>query len=714
MRIRKVIIKNFTAHVNSTFNFVRDEITDEAASLVIVRAENGTGKTQFFRAIQWALWGAEDGLGKRAKDKNMFLSPEWQKGEIDIKVEVEYEIKVPIGDPEKYTLVRTATEIADPENPNIRTYKNERVLLKEIKEETGHNIIGEGILKAHFPVKLKDVFIMDGESTDNLLQQETNNRRKIKAIITNLLGIDNTENAIATLKRLNSIKTKTMEAKPELHDIASKTVELQDLYSSEQAVKETMRSTEDSIDDFASRISQTKEELIEYGADKLDGLTLELKRLDQNHSDKKDLLDLLGKETVTTVRSNKLAYFSLNEQIRSITEHLSILHEKGEIPKTAQPVLEECLQHLECVCGSGLDPSNPDDEIRIKHIVKEVDKHKDGDKRSAYLSETLIKLKDLSNEYGSEVPTGAAHILISEKNTETAKENSALVSLEKQRAEVIEKLENCDEDLVQELTKRLKSQEESKNSLVKNLANLDGRLEEKKELIQKLKQKVQKAQEQRGRQSEVEKEYRLTNFFIDALQDIKIHRQTKKRQELSDLIGKVFIKLIGSESQGMYKDASIDDSYTLQVHSDSGTHEATWFLNGASLRMLAVTFIWCVTKVTSDLNNEENDSFPRIFDTPTGMISGATRRSYYEYVCRESVDVNAHNQLVLLTTEAERKGSQDLLTKFNPKIITVSSNHMPDNNAHEWPETSHGEFLSKVCECDSFGQSCNICTRVAG
>ena len=161
----------------------------------------------------------------------------------------------------------------------------------------------------------------------------------------------------------------------------------------------------------------------------------------------------------------------------------------------------------------------------------------------------------------------------------------------------------------------------------------------------------------------------------------------------------------------MYESASIDDNYNLVVNSASGTLNATWVLNGASLRMLAVTFIWSVTKLTGDLEANKENSFPRIFDTPTGMISGITKKAYYDFVCDESTKEGSHNQLILLTTKSEREGCHKILNKYDPKIITISSNHMPEYMAYPWPETKRGELLSKVCECNSFGSSCEICTR---
>jgi hypothetical protein len=161
----------------------------------------------------------------------------------------------------------------------------------------------------------------------------------------------------------------------------------------------------------------------------------------------------------------------------------------------------------------------------------------------------------------------------------------------------------------------------------------------------------------------------------------------------------------------MYTGASIDDNYNLVVNTDLGSIEASHVLNGASLRMLAVTFIWCVTKLTGELEVDQVNSFPRIFDTPTGMISGDVRKAYYRFVCEESTAVGTHNQLILLTTEAERADCHELLSSFDPVIITISSNHMPQYNKVEWEETRSGILLSKICDCRDFHQNCDICSR---
>ena len=198
--------------MDSSFCFLENDRENGAAPLVIIRAENGTGKTQFFKAISWALWGAKDGLGKTAVDKTKFISPEWMKDpEIEISVEVEYEIHNHNGVAELYSLTRKATEVLDSENPQSRAYKNERVTLAEITTK-GYSELIPDVLTDHFPHKLKDIFIMDGESTDNLLHAEKSTGTKIKRIVTDLLGIENAENTLRLLKRIDNKLTKNLKS----------------------------------------------------------------------------------------------------------------------------------------------------------------------------------------------------------------------------------------------------------------------------------------------------------------------------------------------------------------------------------------------------------------------------------------------------------------------------------------------------------------------
>ena len=114
LRLRRIEIDNFVCFDD----VVVEPSTDDEKRLTVIRAENGSGKTTFLRALRWGMYG-ENGLP--GNPSRFSLHPAWWQpddGGIKTKVAVEFETdgstrNIADGNPSStvYQLVRSVTTI---------------------------------------------------------------------------------------------------------------------------------------------------------------------------------------------------------------------------------------------------------------------------------------------------------------------------------------------------------------------------------------------------------------------------------------------------------------------------------------------------------------------------------------------------------------------------------------------------------------------------
>ena len=206
LRLRRVEIDNFVCFDE----VVVEPSTDPDKPLTVIRAENGSGKTTFLRAVRWGMYG-EKGL---PGDSSRFsLHPAWWQPDDDgIKtmVTVEFETDgstrfTADGNPTTtvYQLVRSVTTIgklsAKSDEPDFRRINEQTQLM--IREGDGawapHTAGVDAVVEQLLPWGLRDFFVMDADEATDFVGGSENKviRRqdvidKTTAAVHSLLGID--------------------------------------------------------------------------------------------------------------------------------------------------------------------------------------------------------------------------------------------------------------------------------------------------------------------------------------------------------------------------------------------------------------------------------------------------------------------------------------------------------------------------------------------
>ena len=211
LRLRRIEIDNFVCFDN----LVIEPSIDLERPLTVIRAENGSGKTTFLRALRWGMYG-ERGL---PGDSTRFsLHPSWWQptddpnNSIKTKVSIEFETDGSTRDYTEgnpittvYQLVRSVTtkgkSTARDDEPDFHVGIDEQtqLMVKEGMMEIGlpHTTGFDAVVEQLLPWGLRDFFVMDAdEATDfvggseNKVMNHQDVIKKTTEAVHSLLGID--------------------------------------------------------------------------------------------------------------------------------------------------------------------------------------------------------------------------------------------------------------------------------------------------------------------------------------------------------------------------------------------------------------------------------------------------------------------------------------------------------------------------------------------
>lgn len=711
MRINKVEIANFKSHLDTVLDFTSGG--DTRNSLIVIRAENGSGKTNLLKALGWAFWSKEGITEKKNEQKKLRLSTEDLGCDVDIEisVKVHYEIKDHTGTDTQFLLVRTAQENTD-SNTEETNYKDDNIIISKV-ESTGYKQINSDIINVHFPIELKDIFLNDGEQVGNLIADSADAGQRIDAAIKNLTGIDSAyalekhtgkirqelNRDYAAASNDEAVKTLTDEVENLKTELDLKANKKDELANEIDTITKKLKRDEETIDSIQG--NGTLEQInsdISQKKSQLSNIERDIKNL------RNSIRDVLDGESLT--------WLYVSEQLLPGINVFEDLSSKEIIPSATVPVLNRILESKLCICGIPLDPSNEESINRVEYINASLEKYDAQDKESKALGETWTLMKAWKNQLAQASEKSIEELFqdVREQYTEKVDEKSAC---SKTITDLEEKRKRIDNDKLQRLLKTAETHEKNLGDRKAQFHTISGEINEKENTYNNRNNQLKTARDQAG----VNKSLALQIELVDEVKTV-LNRtieilKTDTIDALQTKIETTFLPMVGSDPDNTegayYRSIKIDkNTRRITVLTESGRSlDSIHDLNGATQRALAVSFIWAATQLSGQ-------DKPKILDTPIGFMSGEFKECYVRSMSENSKQSNgAYNQCIMLLTRAEISKVETVLSENSQSIITLSSNHFPEFNAVPWPETltTPPMRLSKVCACNKFTASCNLCAR---
>lgn len=658
---------------------------DPDRNITVIRAANESGKTTLLTALQWCLFG-EEALPSGYSPQSMDL----KKGQLSETVgEVIYEVTSK-GVTKKFKLIRSLAEQVGASVRSKSTTQLYELLptgAKEIPNVDAH-------LAVHMPSDLREVFFTDGDRAMSFIEGlRTDQQRRVKKAIEQLMGLPMLEEAVDHVKKVERDVRAKADAATSNDEIKRTRAELEALETTIPDLENRLKTNADEIANLNGLYAQADRDLQEaLKRGNREEIAAELKRVQRERQASENRIRSAENRQATLLTGQSFAREMLGEKLRAAGRLLDDLRKKGAIPNKTIPILEDRLQHTDCICGESLDTHSADGMRRRQHIEALIEENRDADALKAKVSDLYYEGKEL---FGNAPATWIIDYTaaFSDRNTE----QRTYEELGQAEANLEAKLDKVKDDNVQQARDMRDTYRRQLDEKIPQAGRLDLQIRQQREHRVVLEKRFQtlSAREEKGRRftCELTAARDMRGVVERALEVLK----TREVHSVSLKMNEYFLQMIGAHpDNALIQRAEITPEFRIAVHGrNERALDPSIDLNGASRRALTIAFILALTEVSGV-------EAPNVIDTPLGMMSG--------FVKTEVVRVasNASAQLILFLTHDEINGCEAILDARAGKVTTITNPlHYPRILKND-PGTTAAEAIQ--CQCDH-RTVCRVCDR---
>lgn len=708
----------------TNFKLLRDVVLDFSVDplrpVTVIRAENGSGKTSTLSALQWGLFG-EAGLDESAR--KVRLSPsDWPDGnrcEIRVQIDFVHTDYDDVGGElvRKQTNFRIVRSISEtPKGDKDFTRERDQMHLFELTDSGSEIQQGAEIrLGEMLPLDMKDVFFTDGDRAMNFVSPsltKTTKQHQVKSAIRSLLGLSVLEIALDNIRRATSKFNKQLADATGSEEAATVHTELEDTRLQLKQYQERLNDLDKQIEQITKQEEEADRKLLQAMKGVEDHADL-AKRLEATRAQLKDAEDAeqrLKRRHQDFLASESLSWALLRNRLVAGLGVLAGLADKGVIPSTALPVLQDRLDLGRCICNADLSVGT-NARMNVEQLLesqRQVDEQKKVLTELYHRGGVAVRGRTPGADWTTEYVDLARDRLSNKKLIENLR--SEIKAIEA-------KINLIDQGVIEDLKKARDAYraDKSRKETDRQDVEINRRPCEVKEreLEEKWKQIKAANQKQRTFNDRITVSQDLGTVIKSTLDEL----QSVYMRRVSDRMNALFLQMVGADpavAGGVFKKAEITTDYEIKVLSaDSRTLDPDHELNGASKRALTLAFIWALTEVSGVIA-------PRVIDTPLGMMSGGVKRRVVEIISnpdlvpisgKSEVDVphdRQQFQVVLFLTRSEILMIEDLLDTRAGVVSTMTNTASFPVDLINDPSVEHPTVLTCTC---NHRQSCSVCAR---
>lgn len=731
LRLRRIEIENFVCFDD----LVIEPSVDPERPLTVLRAENGSGKTTFLRAIRWGMYGDRGLPGEAGRYS---LHPAWWQPSdhgIVTKVALEFETDgstryaaAGAATSKVYHLVRSVRTIGKSvsrsDEPDFRRVSERaQLMVREGDGEWSPNAAGVGaVVDQLLPWGLRDFFVMDADEAADFVGGSENKVIRQKDVIAkttdavdSLLGIrvfrDASQRVAGAARAFGAQATKAIGDA----DLNALQMELDALRAERSELLATMtdqRSQKAEMEDrLRTRQDDLEAELKDIGAvDALrDRLTENRRRRASDGKLRRNVLAQLAGQ----LESRELFCTVVGDNVTAAYGMLRPLYEQGHIPLRHLSFVREILESQICICGESL----VGDGVRRRHVEELIAKSESEEGRANYLGEMYEAARSLMGHIGSHKWAKRTVDL----SSSVVELDSKLSDSKLEKRDIDRKLDGLDEEKIQVIRDEIATLITQLGNLNRSLAvgegnrpSLDQRIDSLEKQINRRQRKEQAATDKRAAEG-------LARLVVDILDRAYGTIRAKQVEELSERMNRLFAQMAANVSDedvgewqrekatlrmiaevGLRAAEGKPDEYEIYALNRRGRAMPPIEINGASRRVLALAFVLA-------LCSESRTHAPLIADSLLNFMSGVVRRN--------TLRVTAENasQPILLLTGADLEAASEVATVERFAGATFALTGQWDAiDAGDGGDVVHWTTprpVSLVCKCGP-RQYCEICERL--
>jgi DNA sulfur modification protein DndD len=658
---------------------------DPKRNITVIRAANESGKTTMLTALQWGLYG-DDALPRGYALRRMDFAP---MVPATTRVEIEYEIDSRTG-PKRYRLVRrveTHGNLDSRATSRVELYEVTAAGLDELPSPTNH-------IQQHLPSELREVFFTDGDRALSFIEgAKSAQQHKVRAAIERMMGLSLLEETIGHVKTVErqlrsrfdqeagNAETRTIEAEIEEID-ARVPVKLKELEDTKDRVSNLTEKRDQADRDLQDALSAGNRE--ELSKELFNTRRQREKLDDQRRATEKRQAELLG--------TDELGRLLMAKVFRKAGGMLDDLRKKGQIPNKTVPILEDRLEHTDCICGESLDGSTPEGARRRQHIEDLIRDSREADDVRAKVSDLYYQARPLF----SGTPKNWSH-LYSSAFQERQQIASVYRDIGEREAEIEAKLDKIPDINVQRLREIKQTYERQLRDEVVRGTELDKDIRYLMDQRNDLDRKFRSLSAKVSKGEKIARELAVSTDIRNIIESSLARLKTVEVQSVSARMNDHFLSMIGADQESaLITRAEITPEFRIVVYGRNGLEmDPSMDLNGASRRALTISFVLALTEISGVEG-------PNVVDTPLGMMAGFVKSE----VVRTAADNSS--QLILFLTHDEIKGCEAILDERAVVAATLTNPaHYPRILKND-PGTREAVILQ--CKCDH-RTVCTICDR---
>lgn len=681
MRLIKAHFDGFRLLDDLDFEFANDP----ERNITVVRAANESGKTTLLTALQWALFG-DDALPAGYTTFNMDLSA----GVVaETSAEVIYEIEGKKSR-QRYRLIRS---LSDRVGAQVRAKST--ATLYEVTSRGNEEIPNvSAFLANHIPSELREVFFTDGDSALSFIQGRTaEQQKKVRRAIEQMMGLPLLEDAVEHVKKVERdvrAKADSASGSHELHEARTALEALDAAMPDLEAKLAAAHEEISNLTDLFSKADRELQDALKRG--NREEIAKELEAVEKQREAAEARIRNSDLAQANLIGDKDFAREMLAAKLQAAGAILDDLRNKGQIPNATIPVLEDRLEHSDCICGESLAVTNPEGARRRAHIEDLIERSRETDALKSKVSDLYFDGRSLfeprpavwAEQYASAFAARMREQNLYEELGKTAAELDAR----------LDKVRDNDVQRAREMRDTYFGQLGEKRDLATRLdVSLRGRREQRAELDKKVTTLMTREDKGKRFASELTAARDIRTAIEQTLEIMK----TREVEAVSRRMNELFMQMIGADPEtAMIKRATINSDFRIVVFGrNDRALDPSQDVNGASRRALTIAFILALTEISGV-------EAPNVIDTPLGMMSGFVKSEVLR------VAAAASSQLVLLLTHDEIQGTEEILDARAGVVVTMTNPaHYPKILKND-PGTSEAKVI--LCDCDH-NSSCVICER---
>lgn len=395
MLIKKIRIQNFgiLAEIDIDFN-------QELQHLAFINARNSRGKTSLLSALKWALIGEQQNW--REQINNWALKQTKDEDSISVKVTVE----VLLDRSEGTAIIERSASFQTKHQKIVKPIGVETVTVKTRPDAKGAftevAVRPEAWLDIHFPKRLKNFFLFDGETMQKFF--DTNVQSYIADAVREIAGVDHFESLTVNFKRVEEQANKKIASMG-----GDKTIKSEEEYRKatryEFLLEDEIKKTEALLGEAELRLEDVIEQRRgqDFSADQAQRAQ-DIAALIKKASEEKKLAEAEFEKKVLNNGIKGLLHplFGAVEK-----EYARALEIGIDVPPKFDPKhIKELLENGSCICGCDLveNSSGKSELLRLidkstnaSQIGKILDKTNNELKRLLFAAEAQLEVIDKAN-----------------------------------------------------------------------------------------------------------------------------------------------------------------------------------------------------------------------------------------------------------------------------------------------------------------------------